>query len=192
MIRAIAKETNRNLVMVPLGMIETNTQLQDILSLRTYQFPSGSSVDRTIFVLEEIDILCRAVHLRDHESPKTPGCDQLDLSGFLVAMDGIDTSSGRIIIMTTNCPEVLDPALIRPGRIHLRVHLTYLLEEQARELVNLFFPGQQDQLIWNADLQITPASLQEWCIHHETIDQVNEKISQVQTRGPPTAYLAIN
>lgn len=41
----------------------------------------------------------------------------LSLSGFLNIIDGVASSEGRILIMTTNHMERLDPALLRPGRI---------------------------------------------------------------------------
>jgi hypothetical protein len=45
-----------------------------------------------------------------------------NLSYLLNMLDGIHECSGRIIIITTNRPEVLDKALIRPGRIDLKIH----------------------------------------------------------------------
>jgi ATP-dependent 26S proteasome regulatory subunit len=41
--------------------------------------------------------------------------DELDLAGLLNALDGVVDCPGRIVVMTTNHPERLDPALIRPG-----------------------------------------------------------------------------
>ncbi len=41
----------------------------------------------------------------------------LTFSGFLNAIDGVRSQEGRIIIMTTNYKEKLDPALLRPGRV---------------------------------------------------------------------------
>ena len=39
--------------------------------------------------------------------------DELDLSGLLNVLDGVVDCPGRIVVMTTNHPEKLDPALIR-------------------------------------------------------------------------------
>ena len=43
--------------------------------------------------------------------------DKLDLSGLLNILDGVVDTPGRIFIMTSNHPERLDAALIRPGRV---------------------------------------------------------------------------
>lgn len=43
------------------------------------------------------------------------------LNQLLVEMDGFDTSSGLILLAATNRPDVLDPALLRPGRFDRQV-----------------------------------------------------------------------
>ncbi|MCX7851588.1 MAG: ATP-dependent zinc metalloprotease FtsH, partial [Caldilineales bacterium] len=45
------------------------------------------------------------------------------LNQILVEMDGFDTDAGIIIIAATNRPDILDPALLRPGRFDRRVVL---------------------------------------------------------------------
>jgi cell division protease FtsH len=45
------------------------------------------------------------------------------LNQLLTEMDGFDTTSGMIVIGATNRPEILDPALLRPGRFDRRVHV---------------------------------------------------------------------
>lgn len=46
--------------------------------------------------------------------------------GLLNVLDGVVDTPGRIVIMTTNHPEALDAALIRPGRIDKKVYLGYM------------------------------------------------------------------
>ncbi|KAK4159010.1 BCS1 N terminal-domain-containing protein [Cladorrhinum sp. PSN259] len=58
----------------------------------------------------------------------------ISLSGLLNAIDGVASHEGRVLIMTTNKPENLDAALIRPGRVDLQVAFTNATQEQAREL----------------------------------------------------------
>ncbi|MBG7610093.1 MAG: ATP-dependent zinc metalloprotease FtsH [Anaerolineae bacterium] len=45
------------------------------------------------------------------------------LNQMLVEMDGFDTDTNVIIVAATNRPDILDPALLRPGRFDRRVHL---------------------------------------------------------------------
>merc|ERR1711862_960630 len=52
--------------------------------------------------------------------------DKLNLSGLLNVLDGVVDTPDRILIMTTNHPEQLDPALIRPGRIDKKILLGYM------------------------------------------------------------------
>ncbi|ROT43690.1 hypothetical protein SODALDRAFT_327893 [Sodiomyces alkalinus F11] len=58
----------------------------------------------------------------------------ISLSGLLNAIDGVASQEGRVLVMTTNRPEDLDEALIRPGRVDLQVSFTNATGNQAREL----------------------------------------------------------
>ncbi|KAH8652503.1 BCS1 N terminal-domain-containing protein [Xylariales sp. PMI_506] len=58
----------------------------------------------------------------------------ISLSGLLNAIDGVASHEGRVLIMTTNVPESLDEALIRPGRVDLQVGFTNATRAQAEEL----------------------------------------------------------
>jgi mitochondrial chaperone BCS1 len=49
----------------------------------------------------------------------------ISLSGFLNIIDGVASSEGRILVMTTNHMERLDAALLRPGRVDLIVHFKH-------------------------------------------------------------------
>ncbi|KAL2162726.1 hypothetical protein VTH06DRAFT_6562 [Thermothelomyces fergusii] len=65
----------------------------------------------------------------------------ISLSGLLNAIDGVASHEGRVLIMTTNKPEALDEALIRPGRVDLQIAFTNASREQARELfVRMYEP----------------------------------------------------
>lgn len=54
-------------------------------------------------------------------------CNQVTLSGLLNFIDGLWSSCGdeRIVVLTTNHVERLDPALLRPGRMDLHLHMSY-------------------------------------------------------------------
>ena len=60
-------------------------------------------------------------------------------SGFLNAMDGVASGEERIIFLTTNHLDRLDPALIRPGRVDLAALIDDAVPEQARTLFTNFY-----------------------------------------------------
>lgn len=57
--------------------------------------------------------------------PPPPQKTQVTLSGLLNTLDGPGSKEGHAVILTTNAPESLDAALIRPGRIGMKVYLGY-------------------------------------------------------------------
>ncbi|CAK4034076.1 mitochondrial chaperone bcs1 [Lecanosticta acicola] len=58
----------------------------------------------------------------------------ISLSGLLNAIDGVATHEGRCLIMTTNLPEKLDAALVRPGRVDRKVAFKLAMKDQISEL----------------------------------------------------------
>ena len=53
------------------------------------------------------------------------------VSQLLSELDGLDDALGVVVLAATNRPDLVDPALVRPGRFDLRIHLT-LPDEDAR------------------------------------------------------------
>ncbi|KAI8958542.1 BCS1 N terminal-domain-containing protein [Daldinia sp. FL1419] len=78
----------------------------------------------------KVSDLARALK-KEGESDQKAG---ISLSGLLNAIDGVASQEGRVLIMTTNTPEQLDDALIRPGRVDLQVAFSNATQDQAREL----------------------------------------------------------
>lgn len=64
-------------------------------------------------------------------------------SGLLNALDGVTSSEERIIFMTTNHYSLLDPALVRPGRVDVKELLDDAMPEQAERLFVKFY-GTRD------------------------------------------------
>jgi chaperone BCS1 len=58
----------------------------------------------------------------------------ISLSGLLNAIDGVASHEGRVLVMTSNFPGKLDDALIRPGRIDMRIDFTNATRSQLIEL----------------------------------------------------------
>ncbi|KAL5901808.1 hypothetical protein ACKVWE_011504 [Pyricularia oryzae] len=73
------------------------------------------------------------------------GDDQkgISMSGLLNVIDGVAAHEGRILIMTTNKPEILDEALIRSCRVDLQVAFRNATQQQARELFQRLYSTEQ-------------------------------------------------
>lgn len=68
----------------------------------------------------------------------------MTFSGFLNALDGVASGEERIIFMTTNYLERLDPALVRPGRVDLLELIDDAQPSQAFRLFTRFYRGDAD------------------------------------------------
>ncbi len=153
-IRALASELDRDIATIGL-------QSPD-LSDEALRDGMASAPARAIIVLEDIDAAFAA---RDAERKGT-----LTFSGLLNAIDGVAAQEGRALVMTTNHPERLDPALIRPGRADVRVELAEVGAEAAKAMFLRFFPGEAALAQAFAKAlgarRLTPARLQGWLLSH--------------------------
>ncbi|KAL4962473.1 BCS1 and AAA domain-containing protein [Aspergillus stella-maris] len=66
--------------------------------------------------------------------PSAVNASTISLSALLNAIDGVSSQEGRILIMTTNMPQELDRALIRPGRVDLHIRFQLPSPAELREL----------------------------------------------------------
>ncbi len=81
-------------------------------------FKQAQSMAPCIIFIDEIDAIGKS-----RDSRYGGGNDEREqtLNALLAEMDGFDTSKGLVILAATNRPEVLDKALLRPGRFDRRV-----------------------------------------------------------------------
>ncbi|KAK3720172.1 hypothetical protein LTR37_003996 [Vermiconidia calcicola] len=68
------------------------------------------------------------------------------LSGLLNVLDGIHSKEGMVTIMTSNSPDSLDPALVRPGRIDRKVLFGYASKEVIAKLFVHIFEKSVEEL----------------------------------------------
>jgi len=171
-IRAIANLTKRHIVNVNFANITTATQLKNLffnekLSVYTDSTMSNFQVltiplEHRIYVLEEIDAVSQIVKQRvDGEIRDEPVPDELTLGEILTVLDGTLEVPGRMVIMTSNRPEILDKALIRPGRIDVAVKFGYAKKELIVEMFESFFGEEfpRDLVLQLPDEKLTAAEV---------------------------------
>ncbi|HEY8476760.1 MAG TPA: ATP-dependent zinc metalloprotease FtsH [Chloroflexota bacterium] len=83
-------------------------------------FQEARRLAPSIVFIDEIDAVGRrrsnSLNLTHEEREQT-------LNQILIAMDGFDQRTNVIVLAATNRPDILDPALLRPGRFDRQVHL---------------------------------------------------------------------
>ena len=130
-IQALAGALNYNICIINLSESAlTDDRLNHLLC---------HAPERSILLLEDIDA---AFH---NTREKRVGYSQchVTFSGLLNALDGVAAAEERIIFMTTNHVERLDPALIRPGRVDVQKFIGLATDYQVKELFLKFFPDQE-------------------------------------------------
>jgi cell division protease FtsH len=102
-----------------------------------------------LIFIDEIDAVGRS---RGHGLGGGNDEREQTLNALLVEMDGFDTQEGIIIIAATNRPDVLDPALLRPGRFDRQVTVN-LPDVRGREAI-LKVHAKNVKLLPEVDLSV--------------------------------------
>lgn len=118
--RALADHFGLDLWYAPLADLEGDATLMNLLS---------EVHPRSILLLEDVDTLAA---VKDADRDADGAARRITIGGLLNALDGVATPHGLIVVMTTNRPDVLDPAMVRPGRIDLVEEVALPDAEQAR------------------------------------------------------------
>ena len=88
----------------------------------------------------------------------------LSFSTLLNMFDGVASQEGTVLILTTNLVDSLDPALIRPGRIDLRVEVENPDPESIQKYLELFYGEPVDRIGFHG---ISMSQVQECCIQNK-------------------------
>jgi hypothetical protein len=146
-------------------------------------------LDQRIYVLEDIDaqsdlVMERSVKKPVDKNPDVPisvktnpnkpdtymnddswmQAEKIDLSFLLNLLDGVLEIPGRIVIMTSNFPEKLDHALIRPGRIDVIANFTKCSHQTMIEMMEFFYDTvltdeEKDAISRTNEYVISPAEM---------------------------------
>ena len=158
-IKALANYTGRHIIVISLKLLKTKHNLDEIFFETRYNGSNekGSiGFDKKIIVFEDIDCVGDIVLSREHkktgeqqkdkdasvitldtttkvcEIPKIKIEEPITLDDILNLWDGIRETPGRILIISSNHYEKLDPALKRPGRIDITLELA----NASRSVIN--------------------------------------------------------
>ncbi|KAL9129232.1 MAG: hypothetical protein Q9217_002273 [Psora testacea] len=109
----------------------------------------------------------------------------ISLSGLLNAIDGVASHEGRVLILTTNFPEKLDEALIRPGRIDMKVEFTNATRTQTRELfTRMYSPDTPTKAAPAPATNDGPVTSQK--LPSNKLSSINEKRMSLKSPDPNT------
>jgi len=122
-------------------------------------------------VIEDIDCLTDVV--MDRRTAKTDvgaaektnanDGDAVTLSFLLNLLDGVLETPGRILVITSNYPEKLDHAFVRPGRIDVRIEFRKATREFILDMLNKFYTVslKLEDVPAELDGKFTPAEVME-------------------------------
>ncbi|KAF9265548.1 mitochondrial chaperone BCS1 [Marasmius fiardii PR-910] len=91
--------------------------------------------ERSFVLIEDVD----AAFNKRVQTSEDGYQSAITFSGFLNALDGVASGEERIIFLTTNHPERLDPALVRPGRVDTMEYIGDTTPDQAYTLFERFY-----------------------------------------------------
>ena len=112
----------------------SNARLDDAKLAQNFR----EAPENAIILLEDVDAVF--VDRDVQKKGKSGGGTGVSFSGLLNAIDGVASQEGRLFFMTTNYPEKLDSALVRPGRCDVKVEMKRASRNQMKRLFLRFFP----------------------------------------------------
>jgi AAA+ superfamily predicted ATPase len=168
-IKCLANETRRHIFNINLNNDITKQQLENLFFNEMVQVDVGEPycipLDQRIYVLEDIDCQSDLVRQRtDADAVVNDDAYQIDLSFLLNLLDGVLEMPGRIVIMTSNFPDSLDTALIRPGRIDIIAKFTSCSYCTIMKMLEFFYDQslteiQRISVRQTDEFKITPAEM---------------------------------
>lgn len=166
LIKAIASYLKYPIYYLPANMLSK-------IESATSELPNN-----VLFVVEDIDSSFAVKKRTSVEKSKDDSefaedmMAGIGLSEILNSLDGMFSSKGRIFITTTNHIKNIDPAIIRPGRIDMKLEIGYVSNETFSMFFNKFYSDSKID-ITELDVidKLSPAMVQELIL---------EKISDIE------------
>lgn len=177
-IKAIAKDTHRHIFNLSLRPYTSQRQLTNLFfnetvivyghdgNKQTLKIP----LNRRVYVIEDIDCLTDVVldrTITGGKNNKVEG-DAVTLSFLLNLLDGVLETPGRILVITSNFPDKLDKAFVRPGRIDVQIEFKHASRSFVLDMINKFYSAKYtiSDIPLEIDNVFTPAEIMEsMCTH---------------------------
>ena len=180
-IKAVAKDTHRHIFNLSLRPYTSQQQLTNLFynetvlvygsdgNKQTFKIP----LNRRVYVIEDIDCLTDVVLDRKITGGKNnvKEGDAVTLSFLLNLLDGVLETPGRILVITSNYPDKLDRAFVRPGRIDVMIEFKNANRPFILDMLNKFYTIEYTLGDIPAELDniFTPAEVMEsMCTHFKT------------------------
>jgi len=118
--------------------------------------------------------------------------DELDLATLLNVLDGVRETPGRVIILSTNYPERLDEALMRPGRFDIIIEFAKHSCDVLRSHIEKFYERTLVEAQWAAlnvaalDKKWTPAEVSQILFKH--IHNMDAAVTELVEKEPKELF----
>jgi hypothetical protein len=160
--RALAHYTKRDIYILNIASISDSF----------FQQAFNAIGKNAILILDDIDA---AVPVRDNKENTN-----VSLPTLLNCLDGSLSRSDIIVIMTTNCPEKLDPALKRKGRVDIEEEISYPDKKSVIDFLENYYETKINiNLINNDTFNKSMVDIQAICLDSDDIDIAISKINKL-------------
>lgn len=204
-IKVLSNVLDRKIISINLKLIENVQHLTDlfhneIIAVRSRDATRGSGssypvflpLEKRIIVVEEIDTFVKS---KDRQLERNDeDCDDredhgIQLETLLDVLQGLTPIKEVVFVMTTNHLELLDPALIRPGRVDYRIKLDLMKHDEIIEAL-IYYYGKSvcdddypkenfEYVATKYSDNITPCLLENVCKKYE-LSQIETQIDEFQ------------
>lgn len=206
LVGATTNYLQRHLILVKFDQIITASRLRDLFfseniavqdSLTGQPRMMKIPISKRIYLLDEIDALgdivlqrTNTIHGRnDYGMTSSALPDELTLGEILDVFDGNNQNHGRVLFMTSNHPEKLDRALLRPGRIDVNLKFGKATKDTIQNAFEYFYNLTEHPFSFDAfaEQKLTMAEVHSVLMNH--YDDMNIAFQELIALACPSLQL---